>query len=91
MLYEPINCYLWGRRNHIILIIILYALSTCFKDQLLIGGDVLSEKRSRRESNISVPEPEMTKDNKFRCPLDQAVYDNRKDYDRHCKEEHDVL
>jgi hypothetical protein len=57
----------------------------------LIGGDVLSEKRSRRESNISVPEPEMTKDNKFRCPLDQAVYDNRKDYDRHCKEEHDVL
>jgi hypothetical protein len=50
-----------------------------------------SEKRSRSESNITVPEPEMTKDNKFRCPLDQAVYDNRKDYDRHCKEEHDVL
>jgi hypothetical protein len=50
-----------------------------------------SEKRSRSESNISVPEPEMTKDNKFRCPLDQEVYDNGEDYDRHCKEEHDVL
>ncbi len=50
-----------------------------------------SEKRSRSESNITVPEPEMTEDNKFKCPLDQAVYDNRKDYDRHCKEEHDVL
>lgn len=51
----------------------------------------MSEERSRRESNISVPAPEMTKDNKFRCPLDQVVYDNRKDYDRNCKEEHDVL
>jgi hypothetical protein len=62
------------------------------KANFLIGGDCLSEKRSRRrESNITVPEPEMTKDNKFKCPLDQAVYDNREDYKRHCKEEHDVL
>ena len=43
------------------------------------------------EPRVTVPEPEMTKDNKFKCPLDQAVYDNRDDYNRHCKEEHDVL
>lgn len=52
---------------------------------------VLSSRRQREESNITVPEPEITRDKKFRCPLDQEVYDNRKDYDRHCKEEHDVL
>ncbi len=33
----------------------------------------------------------MTKDNKYKCPLDQEVYDNRADYDAHCKEEHDVM
>jgi hypothetical protein len=44
-----------------------------------------------REPRITVPEPEMTKDKKFKCPLDQAVYDNRQDYEVHCKEEHDVL
>jgi hypothetical protein len=51
----------------------------------------LSKKRSRKESNITIPKPEITADKKFRCPLDQEVYDNRKDYDAHCKEEHDVL
>ena|GEM_PF-769384 len=50
-----------------------------------------SEKRSRRESNITVPKPEMTKDKKFKCPLDEEVYDKREDYEKHCKEEHDVL
>ena len=65
--------------------------STCFNDQFLIGGDVLSKKRSRRESNITVPKPEMTKDKKFKCPLDEEVYDKREDYEKHCKEEHDVL
>ncbi len=40
---------------------------------------------------VTVPDPEMTKDNKFKCPLDQQVYDNREDYEAHCKEEHDVL
>jgi hypothetical protein len=51
----------------------------------------LARKRSRKESNITIPKPEITADKKFRCPLDQAVYDNRKDYEAHCKEEHDVL
>jgi len=50
-----------------------------------------SEKRSRRESNITVPKPEMTKDKKFKCPLDEEIYDKREDYEKHCKEEHDVL
>lgn len=40
---------------------------------------------------VTIPEPEMTRDKKFKCPIDQEVYDNRKDYESHCKEEHDVL
>ena len=40
---------------------------------------------------VTVPEPELTKEKKFKCPLDQQVYDNRADYEAHCKEEHDVL
>ena len=40
---------------------------------------------------ITVPKPEMTKDKKYKCSLDQTVYDNKKDYEAHCKEEHDVL
>ena len=44
-----------------------------------------------RDPKITVPKPEMTKDKKFKCPLDQTVYDNKKDYEKHCKEEHDVL
>ncbi len=43
------------------------------------------------EMRVTVPEPEITNEKKFKCPLDQAVYDNREDYERHCKEEHDVL
>ena len=42
-------------------------------------------------SRVTIPEPEMTGEKKFRCPIDQEVYDNRKDYESHCKEEHDVL
>jgi len=52
---------------------------------------LLPKNRSKKDSNITVPKPEMTKDKKFKCPLDQQVYDNKKDYDAHCKEEHDVL
>lgn len=51
----------------------------------------MSSKRSREKSNITVPKPEMTPDKKYKCPLDQTIYDNKKDYDKHCKEEHDVL
>jgi hypothetical protein len=40
---------------------------------------------------VTIPEPEITKEKKFKCPIDQEVYDNRKDYVMHCKEEHDVL
>ena len=43
------------------------------------------------EPRVTIPEPEMTIDKKFKCPLDQAIYDNRDDYNKHCKEEHDVL
>ena len=50
------------------------------------------DKEMRRTApRVTIPEPEMTSDKKYRCPLDQAVYDNREDYDSHCKEEHDVL
>jgi hypothetical protein len=51
----------------------------------------LTEDPCRRELRITVPEPEMTKDNKFKCPQDQTIYDNKEDYEKHCKEEHDVL
>jgi hypothetical protein len=40
---------------------------------------------------VTIPEPEMTDEKTFRCPIDQEVYDNREDYESHCKEEHDVL
>ena len=40
---------------------------------------------------VTVPEPELTNEKKFRCPLDQQIYDNREDYEAHCQEEHDVL
>jgi hypothetical protein len=45
----------------------------------------------RTAPRVTVPEPEMTTDHKFRCPLDQEVYSDRKEYNKHCKEEHDVL
>ncbi|MCW4024590.1 MAG: hypothetical protein NWF01_06100 [Candidatus Bathyarchaeota archaeon] len=45
----------------------------------------------RTAPRVTVPEPEMTKDHQYRCPLDQAVYSDRKEYNKHCKEEHDVL
>ena len=51
----------------------------------------MTKARARREPRITVPDPEMTKDKKFKCPLDQTVFANRSDYDKHCKEEHDVL
>ena len=45
----------------------------------------------RTAPRVTIPEPEMTSDKKYRCPLDQEVYDNREDYNAHCREEHDVL
>jgi hypothetical protein len=45
----------------------------------------------RTAPRVTVPEPEMTGDKKYRCPLDQEVYEKREDYDAHCREEHDVL
>jgi hypothetical protein len=50
-----------------------------------------NEKCRNTAPRVTVPEPEVTKEKKFRCPLDQEVYDNREDYEAHCKEEHDVL
>jgi hypothetical protein len=49
------------------------------------------KKLKRTAPRVTVPKPEMTKDKKFMCPLDQEVYENREDYEAHCKEEHDVL
>ncbi len=51
------------------------------------------KNRGERNTAPSVtnPVPELTSDKKFRCPIDQEVYDNREDFDAHCKEEHDVL
>lgn len=49
------------------------------------------EECKHNEMRITIPKPEMTKDKKFKCPIDQTVHGNRKDYDAHCKEEHDVM
>jgi hypothetical protein len=58
----------------------------------LVGGDFLSEDELKRTApRVTVPKPEMTKEKKFRCPIDQQVYDNKAEYEAHCKEEHDVL
>ena len=51
----------------------------------------LSKNRSKNRPNIEIPEPEMTPHKKFKCPLDQQIYETREQYDAHCKEEHDVL
>lgn len=45
----------------------------------------------RTAPRVTIPEPELTNEKKFKCPIDQQVYDNRDDYEAHCKEEHDVL
>ncbi len=58
---------------------------------VLIGGEFLPKKTTKKDSNIIVPEPEMTPDKKFKCPIDQEVYTNKKDYEKHCHEEHDVM
>ncbi len=55
------------------------------------GSERREEGMSERSQKTSVPEPIMTKDNKYKCPLDQEEYDNKEDYDAHCVEEHDVL
>ena len=57
-----------------------------------VGGDMLTKDDLKRTApRVTVPEPERTKDKKYKCPLDQEVYDNKEDYEAHCKEEHDVL
>jgi len=45
----------------------------------------------RTAPRATVPKPEITKDKKYKCPIDQEVYDNKEDFEAHCKEEHDVL
>lgn len=50
-----------------------------------------NEGRSKQGQNITIPEPVMTQDNKYQCPIDKAIYNDRKSYELHCAEEHDVL
>jgi hypothetical protein len=50
----------------------------------LIGGEFLEEKNDME----NIPEPEMTSKGKYKCRKDDQEYDNREDYEAHCKEEH---
>ncbi len=50
-----------------------------------------NESSPEHDQNVTIPEPIMTQDKKYKCPIDQAVYDDRKSYEQHCAEEHDVL
>jgi hypothetical protein len=52
---------------------------------------MLKDDLKRTAPRVTVPKPEMTKDKKYKCPIDQEVYDNKEDFEAHCKEEHDVL
>jgi len=75
---------------------ILNRVSTCMNNiypaEFQVGGDMLTKDELKRTApRVTVPEPEMTKDKKYKCPIDQEVYDNKEDYAAHCKEEHDVL
>jgi len=45
----------------------------------------------RTAPRTTVPKPEVTKDKKYKCPIDQEIYDSKEDFEAHCKEEHDVL
>ena len=62
-----------------------------FGNRVCLEVNYLSDECKKTKPRITVPKPEMTKDKKYRCPLDQELYDNKKDYEAHCKEEHDVL
>ncbi len=56
-----------------------------------LSGSEQNKNRSMRGPNVTIPEPIITQDKKYKCPIDQAVYDDRKSYEQHCTEEHDVL
>jgi hypothetical protein len=45
----------------------------------------------RTAPRITIPDPEITNEKKYRCPIDMQEYNSREDYESHCKEEHDVL
>jgi uncharacterized C2H2 Zn-finger protein len=55
------------------------------------ASDYEDEGLRRTAPRVTIPDPEITNEKKFRCPIDQQVYDNREDYEAHCHEEHDVL
>jgi hypothetical protein len=55
------------------------------------SGNAESDECKRTAPRVTVPDPEITNEKKYRCPIDQQEYDSREDYNAHCKEEHDVL
>ncbi len=64
---------------------------SCGSEDMEESASADSDDLKRTAPRITIPEPEMTNEKKFKCPIDQQVYDNREDYNSHCKEEHDVL
>jgi hypothetical protein len=61
------------------------------EDECGCGCESESNDCKSTAPRVTIPEPEITNEKKFKCPIDQEVYDNREDYEAHCKEEHDVL
>jgi hypothetical protein len=49
----------------------------------LHGGEILAN-----ESKNEIPEPKITPEGRYKCPEDNTVYARRKDYEKHCKKEH---
>ncbi len=66
-------------------------LVSSFGNRVWLEVNYLPDECKKTGPRVTVPKPELTKDKKYRCPLDQEVYDNKEDYEAHCKEEHDVL
>ena len=70
----------------------MHAIVKGFREHFWLEVNCLTkEDPCRRAPKITIPKPEMTPHKKFKCPLDQSIYDTKEDYEKHCKEEHDVL
>jgi hypothetical protein len=68
------------------------------EDECGCGGEDMDESASAEGDEckstaprVTIPDPEITNEKKYKCPIDQQEYDSREDYESHCKEEHDVL
>ena len=63
----------------------------CGSEDMDESASAEGDECKRTAPRVTIPDPEITSEKKYKCPIDQQIYDNREDYNSHCKEEHDVL